>query len=209
MPLRRLVDNGRRPGFDFTGQMRALCVDLSARLPELGYIDMERVAIRFCQTRKAVRHGMQASLTPLRFAGGRRTEVRRGRTWSIEPLYDDAGREMLYLLSFYLPRFFDQPFEEKLATVVHELWHMGPEFDGDLRRFEGRCYAHGASEASYHDAMHQLAAAWLALDPPQGLHQFLRLGFRELKRAHGTIWGRRIRTPRLVEQKGAADPSRG
>lgn len=201
MPLRSTQESVRRPGFDFTARMNALCADMAARLPELAHVDMQRVAIRFCQTRKAVHHGMQASLTPLRFAGGRRADMRRGRVWSIEPVFDDAGREMLYLLSFYLPRYFDQPFEEKLATVVHELWHVGPAFDGDLRRFDGRCYAHGASEASYHDAMRRLSAVWLELDPPRPLYEFLQLSFRELRERFGPVWGRRIRTPRLIEHQ--------
>ena len=57
-------------GFDFTRHIRLLAADMVARLPELARIDLEQVAIRFCQARKAVRHGIQASLTPLRFAGG-------------------------------------------------------------------------------------------------------------------------------------------
>ena len=54
-------------GFNFTLHMRRLCVELADRLEELAHVDMDRVAIRFCQARKAVRYGMQASLTPLRF----------------------------------------------------------------------------------------------------------------------------------------------
>ena len=67
---------------------------------------------------------------------------------------------MLYLLSFYLPRFCDQPCPEKLATIVHELWHIGPRFDGDLRRLAGRCYAHGHSEAVFHREMQDFARRW-------------------------------------------------
>ena len=119
-------------GFNFTDHMRALCADLCGRLDELAHVDLSRVAIRFCQTRNHSRYGVYASLTPLRFAGGMRTTRRRGRTWTIERLYNDAGREMLYLLSFYLPRFLDRSFDYKLSTVVHELLHIGPAFDGDL-----------------------------------------------------------------------------
>ena len=88
---------------------------------------------------------MFASLTPLRFAGGQRHTLRRGRQWTLQRVCED-GREMLYILNFYLPRFLDLPLDEKLTTVVHELWHIGPRFDGDLRRFGGRCYAHSGSQ---------------------------------------------------------------
>ena len=185
-------------GFNFTLHMRTLCADLARRLPELGHIELERVAIRFCQARKAARHGLQATLTPMRFEQGELVSRRRGRAWTIERLYDASGREMLYLLSFYLPRFLERSFEEKLATVVHELWHISPRFDGDLRRHPGRCYAHSHSQKQYDAAMHQLAQKWLSLDPPAATHDFLRLSFTQLERDHGGVFGQKIPTPKLV-----------
>jgi predicted metallopeptidase len=136
----------------------------------------------------------------MRFEQGQLVSRRRGRTWTVERLYDDAGREMLYLLSFYLPRFLERPFEEKLATVVHELWHIGPAFYGDLRRHPGRFYAHGHSQKAYDARVHELAAKWLALDPPPQVIDFLRCDLRELLRRHGQITGQRIRTPKLIER---------
>src|SRR5690606_26152051 len=80
---------------DFTAAIRRTCVDMSRRLPELAHIDMARVAVGFCQTRKAVPHGYQASLTPLRFENGSEETVRRGRRYTCQRLYDPAGREYL------------------------------------------------------------------------------------------------------------------
>src|SRR4051812_30789681 len=91
--------------FDFTHHIRRVCDDMVARLDELSHIDMSRVAICFCQARKSAPHGMFASLTPLRFAGGAATAIRRGRKVAIQRVCDRSGREMLYILSFYLPRF--------------------------------------------------------------------------------------------------------
>jgi hypothetical protein len=178
--------------------MRALCTDIAARLPEFAHVEIGRVAIRFCQTRRNSHYGVHASLTPLRFQGGELVAKRRGRNWRVERLYDDAGREMLYLLSFYLPRFLDRPFDEKLATVVHELWHIGPDFDGDLRRHPGRCYAHGHSRKEFDALAGSLAAKWQTLDPPPGVVEFLRYDFGQLTARHGAIVGQRIRTPRLI-----------
>ena len=80
---------------------------------------------------------------------------------------------MLYILNFYLPRFLDLPLDEKLTTVAHELWHIGPRFDGDLRRFRGRCYAHSGSQRKYDAQVKRLVAAWLAAAPPAGMFEFL------------------------------------
>jgi predicted metallopeptidase len=185
-------------GLDFTLHMRSLCRDIAARLPEFRHLDIARVAIRVCQTRKPVTHGVHASLTPLRFQGGERTFVRRGRAWTIQPVHDGRGREMLYLLSFYLPRFCDSPLDEKLATIVHELWHISPQFDGDVRRLPGRCFAHGHSEQAFHREMADLARRWLGESPPAELYAFLQFDFRELRQQFGAVVGTRIPTPRIV-----------
>ncbi len=193
-----LAGSTARPGFNFTQHMRSLCCDLTARLPDLAHIDMGRVAIRFCQARVRSRHGIYASLTPLRFEGGELLTRRRGRTWTVERLFDDAGREMLYLLSFYLPRFMERPLPHKLSTVVHELWHIGPAFDGDLRRHPGRCYAHTHSQREYDARMDELARKWLALEPSPETYDFLRHDFRALEACYGRVYGQKIRTPRLL-----------
>lgn len=185
-------------GFDFTGHIRRLCADMIARVEELSHIDLDRVAIRYCQTRKAVSHGIQASLTPLRFQDGSLFTTRRRRRWTIQRLRDPSGREMLYLLSFYLPRFQQLSFEEKLITVFHELWHIGPTFDGDIRRMPGRCHVHTSRQCEYDAQMKRFADRWLAGRPPADLHDFLRFNFRELAQAHGGVYGNRIRTPKLI-----------
>jgi hypothetical protein len=184
--------------FDFTWHIRRLCVDMAGRLPDLAHIDMGRVAVTFCQTRKAVPHGMFASLTPLRFAGGSETTIRRGRPHRIERVCDAGGREMLYILSFYLPRFQNLDFREKLITVVHELWHISPDFSGDIRRHEGRYHAHTHSQAEYDEDMGRLADRWLSLRPPEETWVFLRDNFRQLAGRYGGIVGMRIRRPRIL-----------
>jgi hypothetical protein len=192
--------DGPRQGFDFTSAMSALCGDVARRLAEFNHIEVEHVAFNVCQTRRDVAHGMFASLTPLRFQGGAEHRRFRGENWSVEPLCDEAGRQYLYLLSFYLPRFQNLPLEEKLTTVFHELWHISSEFNGDLRRHAGRCYAHGSSQRKYDAHMCRLAQEWLSLDPPSHLYEFLSLSFAELVSEHGRVLGNRWRSPRLIRR---------
>ena len=185
-------------GFDFTAHVRRLCDNMVARLEQLRHVDMSRVAVSFSQTRRAGKEGMFATLTPLRFAGGRMHTFRRKRRWGIQRLYDPDGREMLYILTFYLPRFLDLPLREKLTTVLHELWHIGPDFDGDVRRLGGRCFAHGSSQKQYDAHIEALLDRWLSLDPSPALYDFLRLTFHELVAQHGRVYGRKAPTPKLV-----------
>ncbi|MHC4181004.1 MAG: hypothetical protein ACYSWU_26190 [Planctomycetota bacterium] len=194
----RTGGKGRPAGFDFTLHMRRLCDDAIARVDRLRHIDMTRVALSFSQARKATSHGMYAALTPMRFSGGRTQTVRRGQRWGVQRLYSADGREMLYILNFYLPRFLDLKFREKLSTVMHELWHIGPKFDGDVRRYGGRCFAHGSSQEQYDAHVKELVDRWLATGPSESVCEFLRYDFRQLQARYGRVFGRKIPSPKLI-----------
>ncbi len=185
-------------GFNFSAAMRLLCRDVAARTPEFAHVRMEQVAVTFAQTRRRVPHGLQAKLTPLRFEKGSLVMRRAGRTWTLERLYE-GDREMLYILTFYLPRFLDHPLREKLITVFHELYHIGPEFDGDIRRMGGRYHVHSHSQHEYDRAMEGLVADYLRSSPQPELLEFLRFNFRELCARYGGVVGKRVRVPRLLE----------
>ena len=196
--LLRPQSSPSRRGFGFTNSMRRVCADAVARLPALGYIDLAHVAISFAQTRRRTAHGLYASLTPMRFAGGSLTCRRRTRTYAIQRLYDAQGCEILYILTFYLPRFMDLGFREKLITIFHELWHISPAFDGDLRRHPGRCYAHTHSQKDYDADMDLLARQYLSAAPPIDVYGFLQGNFSDLMTQHGRVYGTKIRRPRLL-----------
>ncbi|MCA9245700.1 MAG: hypothetical protein KDA42_01265 [Planctomycetales bacterium] len=185
-------------GFNFTAQMRNLCADMVARLPDLAHIDLDRVAITFTQARNRHGHGIQATTTPMRFEHGSLTTRRRGREYTVQRLYDENGVEILYIISFYLPRFQNHSLQEKVATIVHELWHISPHFDGDLRRFHGRCYAHGGRQSSYDRQVDAIADRWWKLTPSPALYEFLRFSFRELEQKFGGVYGTKIPHPKLL-----------
>ncbi|MGQ0633997.1 MAG: hypothetical protein ACT4QC_05290 [Planctomycetaceae bacterium] len=177
--------------------MRRLCEDVVRGLPEFAHVRMEQVAVSFAQARSRVHWGLQAKLTPLRFEGGSLTTCRRGRPYTIERWH--AGEiELLYVLTFYLPRFLDQTYREKLITVMHELHHISPRFDGDIRRLPGHFHVHSHSQRHYDQKMDRLVDRWLARNPPDGLHAFLRCNFRELLAHYGRVEGMRVRMPRLL-----------
>lgn len=194
--MARFVPPGQAP-FDFTTAVRNLCVDVTEKLPEFGHIDMSRVAVCFAQTRTRQLHGLQAKLTPLRFENGARTTVRGGRQWSVQRLL--IGKvEMSYILTFYLPRFLDQSFKEKFVTVLHELYHISPKFDGDIRRLEGRYHVHSHSQKEFDREMELFAKRYLSLRPETDLFEFLRHDFKTLQQQHGGIVGLQTPIPKLV-----------
>jgi hypothetical protein len=191
-------DHVTERGFDFSSAMRRLCADVVQRLPELRHVDLDRVAVSFCQARRGVAHGMQAALTPLRFERGATTTTCNGRRYVCQRVVDESGRDYLYILSFYLPRFLNLSVEEKLSTTLHELWHISPNCDGDLRRHDGRCYAHGSSQREYDAQMDRLARTWLSLDPPHHLYEFLELNCQQLVAEYGSVHGQHVAVPKLL-----------
>lgn len=189
-------------GLDFTTRMYAICDDMTRRVAALGHIRMDRVAVGFCQTRAAGSHGIYASLTPMRFENGSLETLRRGRRYTMQRLLAPDGREYLYILNFYVPRFLMTDFKNKLITTVHELLHISEAFDGDIRRFGGRCYAHSGSQKNFDAYAEQLASLWLAQKPPRELYDFLHDDFATLTKKYGGLYGRKIPVPRLIRVTG-------
>lgn len=183
--------------FDFTDAMTRLCSDIADRHEAFAHIDVSRMAICFAQTRTKALHGLQAKLTPMRFEKGALEGMRRGRKWTVQRLFV-GKREMLYILTFYLPRFLDQSFNEKFITILHELYHVSPHFDGDIRRFDGRYHVHSASQQEYDAQMHAFAKEYLSSRPPEELYNFLREDFRTLLQRHGSVIGLQVPIPKLI-----------
>jgi hypothetical protein len=183
--------------FDFCGCMQRLSADVVSRCQTLHHIDVDRLQFGVTCARHRRRHGLQARVTPLRLRDGRMTRRRRGIIYQIQRYYVD-GREMLYLVTFCLPRFLDLSFDEKFVTLFHELFHINPSFNGDLRRHEGRYSVHSHSQKQYDKQMSALAREYLAGKPDPELHAFMRLNFDQLIARHGSVVGVGVPRPKLI-----------
>jgi predicted metallopeptidase len=183
--------------FDFCGHVRRLLEDIVARTPEFTHIHVPRILVGALQARNSRAHGLQARVTPLRFYQGRLQRRRRETTFQVQR-YFLGEHEFLYLMTFCLPRFQDQDFDDKFITLFHELYHVGPEFNGDLRRHQGRCQLHTRSQRHYDKHMAGLARDYLATNPDPALHDFLRLNFAQLEQRHGAVAGIVVPRPKMV-----------
>ncbi|MFO0823273.1 MAG: hypothetical protein U0792_09155 [Gemmataceae bacterium] len=219
LPARWVVPEGRRhrvpavqtkKPFDFSTAMRALCDDVANRCESLWHIHMPRVLVSFTPCRNRSRYGLQARVTPMRFREGAITRRHGNVEYQVQRFFVN-DREMLYLLTFCLPRFLDQSFEEKLITVFHELYHINPAFDGDLRRHAGRYAVHSHSKDRYDRKMAELVEAYLEEHPNPELFDFLRMNYRDLWDKHGGIVGVVVPRPKLlpVGRASARSAARG
>jgi hypothetical protein len=207
LPARWVVAEGRRnrgtsrqdpaAPFNFSTAMARLCADVAARCEAFRHVHMPRILVTFTPSRNRSRYGLQARVTPLRFRNGALTRRHGTVEYQVQRYFVD-GREMLYLLTFCLPRFLDQSFDEKLVTIFHELFHVNPAFDGDLRRHPGRYTMHSRSRTRYDSHMAELARDYIEDHPEPELFDFLRAGYRELWDQHGGIVAAVVPRPKLL-----------
>src|SRR5260370_22432592 len=176
---------------------------IAGGVPEFAHSQRDCVAVTYAQARGRVSYGLQAKLTPLRFEGGQLVTRRRGKMWTIQRWYS-GDVEMMYILTFYLPRFLEQSFREKLITVMHELYHISPGFDGDIRRLPGHYHVHSHSQKEFDRRMDTLVDRYLATRPPEELFCFLLDSFRDLTARHGSVVGIRVPIPKLLPRSKSA-----
>ncbi len=189
---------------NLTAELERLVADIVGRMEELRHIDPQKLLICVSSTRGGGIHGTYAKIHPLRFPGGERNrEVKRGvgRVTCTMPTITHRDTEMLYVIYFLVPRFLNLTLQEKLITVFHELYHISPTCDGDIRRFPGKNYAHGSSRKKYDALVTQLVERYLKQTDQHGPLQQLAGNMDELRARHTAIVARKLPVPRIKVAK--------
>jgi len=136
--------------------VRLLIRDIARRLPELAHVRAERVLVVAGEARRRSR----ATIRPLRFADG---ALRSPTGQRRKPRVRFRGREVLYVMTLR-PLFFRQSTpEQRLRTVLHELLHVAPAFDGTL---DPRHRHAELSPRAYARVLQPLMTRYLPLCPP-------------------------------------------
>lgn len=189
---------------NLTAELERLIADIAAKHEAFSHIDPSRLLVCVNFTRSVTSHGLFAKIHPLRFPEGRVVQtVRRGRSTlrCTMPEVFHQGIEIFYVIYFMIPRFLDRTFQAKLVTIFHELYHISPHFDGDIRRFPGRNFAHGGSTKKYNSLMERYVEEYLQLPRTDGLTAFLEHGMAELREKHRAVVGRKLIMPKIRVEK--------
>ncbi len=107
--------------------VKRLIRDMVARLPELAHVKPSRILVVAGEARRASR----ATIRPAHF---RETRARGGRGGLRKPLIRIGGRKILYVITLRPLWFRASTPEQRVGTVLHELWHASERFDGTLHR---------------------------------------------------------------------------
>ena len=182
------------PQLNLTDHTEQILRDLCARLPEFAYIDPQRILGCLARTRQTRPGGTFAKIIPMRFPNGSPFKILSGHTYALPQIPTPRG-DVLYLIYVYFPRFYEQPFERRLLTLIHELYHIAPAFDGTIRRVGGG--VHGASRERFNANLQPLVARYLAENPSEDLLLTLRQDVKTLAEHH-TLVGRALSIPKAI-----------
>ena len=184
----------QRPSLNITEELEQLAADLCARLPEFAHINPRRILFCLSRARQNSLGGTFAKIIPMRFQDASPLKTYAGKQYAL-PQIPTAEGDILYLIYVYIPRFFTQPFERRLLTLIHELYHIAPAFDGTIRRVGAR--AHGASREQFNSNLQPMVERYLASHPPEELFTLLRGDLTTLSR-QATLVGRAMALPKAV-----------
>jgi len=115
-----------RPRPDFTQAVQALIAHVAQTERAFAHVDPSKIVVISGEARRASR----GTVKPLSFRAGRRVDSLGRR----KPLVKLGGRQMLYSITLR-PLFFRRSTpRQRVATVLHELFHISPRFDGTLHQ---------------------------------------------------------------------------
>jgi predicted metallopeptidase len=168
---------------NMTLAVKRLIRDVAARLPELAHVRASRILV----VAGAARGASRASIRPATVGRG----ARRRR-----PFLRVRGRRMLYVITLRPLWFAASTPEERVATLLHEIYHASGRFDGSLHA--GRRHA-ALPRGRYDRRIQTLLGRYLARAPEEILAPFAREGIVKVR-----MWLRlpragRTRAPDLVD----------
>lgn len=147
-----MVKVPRRP--DFTQAVQALIEHVARTDDAYRHIDAARIVVVAGEARRASR----GTVKPLAFGGGRRADS-LGRK---KPLVKMHGKRMLYSITLR-PLFFRRSTpRQRVATVLHELFHIAVVFDGTLDHKRRHAEAGAGFESTFRPVERR---CWRSLPP--------------------------------------------
>lgn len=161
------------------------------------HIDMKRVLVCTASNRKNSRGGTYGKLIPLKFKDGESVQRYRGRYYTIPGIINN-DIEQMYIIYFYVPRFFDLDPVEKLRVIFHELYHISESFNGDIRRMGRRKKAHGFSTKRFNSLFDEELQSFNTFISKTPYFEFLKMDTQRLRKKYRRIYSRRMKIPKPV-----------
>jgi hypothetical protein len=167
--------------------VKRLVQDVAQRLPELSHVRPTRILVVAGEARRASR----ATIRPAHF---RETRARTSLFARERPLIRVKGRKILYVVTLRPLWFLDSTPRERIATILHELYHVSKRFDGTLHRARRHSRL---PRPQYNRRIRVLLRRYLAVAPEEIVAPFSASGI-----VRARMWLERPATSRPGDFKG-------
>jgi hypothetical protein len=168
---------------------------ISTSVTSFSHIDPGQIQVCISSNRNNGRGATFGKLVPLRFKGGEELLYFRGKCYAMPRVFQN-GTRILYLVYFYSPRFIDLPPHEKLRVIFHELYHISPDFNGDIRRFGRGGSAHGNSKKRYDLRFEREMKEFMEHLAKTRHWEFLSMDSKTLFSRYRKVLSHRMKTPK-------------
>jgi hypothetical protein len=182
---------------NLTDTLTLIIGEIARHSPAFAHVDTSRLLVSTASNRNGRRSTIYGKLVPLRFRDGNRVFMHRGRCYAMPEIVHE-GRPLLYIIYFYSPRFFDLPAREKLRVIFHELYHISPEFNGDIRRMGKVKHSHGHSRTRFDSHFEGDLEKFHRTIVGTPLERFLEMTTHDIFSSFDRVLSQRMKLPKPV-----------
>lgn len=187
----------KKEPFNITDALTLIIKEMINNTEEFKLFDINKILL-CCGTNKSTsRGGIYGKLVPLKFENGNDIIKHKGFYYTI-PRLTINNIEIIYIIYLYIPKFLDLTAKQKIDVMFHELYHINPEFNGDIRRMGKFKKAHGHSRKSFDEKYREYAEVFYEKIEDTPFMNFLNMDTHALKKEFKRICYRRMKVPKPV-----------
>jgi predicted metallopeptidase len=177
---------------NLTDVLTLIIHDMIKSTEEFKPFDINKILVCCASNRKDSKGAIYGKLQPLKFKDGSEI-IKHNKKYYTIPKIVLNNIEILYIIYLYLPKFLNLSIEDKINVMFHELYHISPEFNGDIRRMGKFKAAHGHSKKSFEANYIKYASNYFSKINGTPFYSFLQMSSEDLKKQFKVIKYRRIK----------------
>ncbi len=162
------------------------------------HFDINKILIAGSQNKPWGKNAIFSKVIPLRFEGGEQRTRHNDEEYCF-PRVTRGEHEILYIIYFYFPSFFDLDAKKKIEVLFHELHHISPAFNGDIRRHGKGKYIHGHSGEKFNESFQEEANSFYQHIAGTNFFDFLDMNATEISSLFKKINMTKFKRPKIIK----------
>jgi len=160
--------------------------------------DINNILIAGAKNKTGCKKGTYSKVIPMRFRDGA-SIIKYNEDKYCIPRLKISGIEILYIIYFFIPSFFELDPRQKIDVIFHELFHISPDFNGDIRRIGEKKYFHGYSSEKYTELFSDESETFYKYIMGTKYSYFLQMKFKDFQEHFKKIKMRKVKKPKAVK----------